>query len=342
MTPDPGPSLPGPSLPGQFRVTRGWVLRIVGSMALLTATLMLLPTEKVVESLARLSLPLFAAILGLFLVSHVAAAAKWWFLLGRGVAFLSAVRAHFAGLAANLCLPGVAGGDVVRAALVMRLLGDTPRLVAVSLADRLVDTLALALLAGVGLLLLSGDMLRALGLGDVSTETLLLAVGGPVLIGLAGSFLALPLIAARLSGWAACKPDGGLPRKAAAAVGALAGRRPALALALAASLAIQAAIVGLAVMLATGVGVEAPLAVWLFAWPIAKILAVAPISLGGIGVREASLAGLMAPFGADPAGVVAASLIWQGVLFAAGAIGAAAWALTIRGGARPLHGPALH
>ena len=90
----------------------------------------------------------------------------------------------------------------------------------------------------------------------------------------------------------------------------------------------------LAVMLAEGLGVEAPLAVWLFAWPLAKILAVAPISLGGIGVREASLAGLMAPFGADPAGVVAASLIWQGVLFVTGALGAAAWLISTSVGKR--------
>ena len=62
----------------------------------------------------------------------------------------------------------------------------------------------------------------------------------------------------------------------------------------------------LAVMLASGVGVEAPLEIWFFAWPLAKILAIAPVSLGGIGVREASLAALMAPFGADAAGVVAA------------------------------------
>jgi uncharacterized protein (TIRG00374 family) len=323
-----------PSLTGQFRFSRSWLLRIGASVVLLTATLLLLPTEKVAESLGQLRWPLFLGVLALFLASHAVAAAKWRFLLGRTLALRAAMRAHFVGLAANLCLPGVAGGDVVRAALVAREVGDTAHLVTVSLADRLVDTLALALLAGLGFLLIGETLADRVGLFAVSRATLLWVAGLPVLAALAGGFLALPWIARQLERWSARKPRRGLAVKAAAALSALAARRGALALALAVSLAIQAGLVALFMVLAAGIGVEAPPAIWLFAWPLAKILAVAPISLGGIGVREASLAALMAPFGADPAGVVAASLIWQGVLFAAGALGAAMWVLTIKGGAR--------
>ncbi len=326
--------VPEPQLTGRFRITRGWILRILGSAALLAVTFMLLPTGQVMESLGRLDWLLFASILLLFMGSHVAAAAKWRFLLGRGVLLRSAVRAHFAGLAANLCLPGVAGGDVVRGALVMRELGDTARLISVSLTDRLVDMVALALLAFIGLLLLGEDLLTAVDLGHVSASAVILVLGLIATCGLGSAFLILPLIARWLSTWSRKRPGKGVLQSAALAISDLAARRSALAVALAASFLIQGAIVALAIMLATGIGVEAPVAVWLFAWPLAKILAVAPISLGGIGVREASLAGLMAPFGADPAGVVAASLIWQGVLFAAGAIGAMAWALTMRSAAR--------
>ena len=53
----------------------------------------------------------------------------------------------------------------------------------------------------------------------------------------------------------------------------------------------------------------------------AKIIAIAPVSLGGLGVREASMAGLLKPFGADPGQVIAIGLIWQSVLYASGAIG---------------------
>jgi glycosyltransferase 2 family protein len=331
-----------PELAGRFRVTRGWLFRVLGSATLLTVTLMLLPTQQVAASLRNLSWPLFLCVLLLFLASHVAAAGKWWFLLGRAIHFRSAVRAHFAGLAANLCLPGVAGGDVVRAALVMREMGQTAQLVTVSLADRLVDTLSLAMLSALGLLLLGPELAAALGIGEIAPGPLLLAVGLPILAILAAGFLFLPVLSKMLTRWAERRPDGSRARAAATAVGELAGRRAALAVALCLSCAIQGGIVGLSIMLADGVGVEAPPAVWLFAWPLAKILAVAPISLGGIGVREASLAGLMAPFGADPAGVVAASLIWQGVLFSAGAIGAAAWVLTMKSGERQVRQQALH
>ncbi len=325
---------PEPSLIGQFRFTRGWLIRVLASAALLTITLLMLPTEKVADSIAQLRWPLFLLILVLFLASHVVAAAKWWFLLGRGIRLLSAVRAHFVGLAANLCLPGVAGGDVVRGALVMREVGNTSHLVTVSLADRIIDTVALGLLAGLGLLLIGEDILETIGLFSVSRMELLLIVGLPVILGLGAGFLLLPWLARMLAKWVGRKQISGVVQSVSVAVSELAVRRGALLLALVVSFSIQAGLVMLAVILAAGVGVEAPLEIWFFAWPLAKILAIAPISLGGIGVREASLAALMAPFGADAAGVVAASLIWQGVLFAAGALGAGMWIVTSRNSAR--------
>lgn len=320
---------------GQFRLTRGWLIRVTASVVLLSVTLLLLPTENVAESIGRLRWPLFLLILVLFLASHVVAAAKWWFLLGRTIRFRSAVRAHFIGLAANLCLPGVAGGDVVRAALVMREVGNTAHLVTVSLADRIVDTLALALLAGLGLLLIGEDLMEVIGLFSISRTELLLLFGLPGVVALVVGFLLLPWVSRMLANWVHRKRTKGVIQSASVAISELAHRRGALLLALVVSFGIQASLVALAVLLAAGVGVEAPLEVWLFAWPLAKILAIAPVSLGGIGVREASLAALMAPFGADVAGVVAASLIWQGVLFAAGALGAMMWVVTTKSGSRP-------
>ena len=40
-------------------------------------------------------------------------------------------------------------------------------------------------------------------------------------------------------------------------------------------------------------------AVWLLAWPLAKLIALAPVSLGGIGVREVALATLLLPCGSN-------------------------------------------
>ena len=84
----------------------------------------------------------------------------------------------------------------------------------------------------------------------------------------------------------------------------------------------------LSIRLALAVGVEVPVAAWFFAWPLAKIVATLPISLGGLGVRESSLAALLAPFGAVAAEVVASGLAWQGILYLAGALGALVLALS--------------
>ncbi len=112
------------------------------------------------------------------------------------------------------------------------------------------------------------------------------------------------------------------------AFGAL-GKKPMLLLsALLLSMAVQLLFIWLAVQLAQAVGINLPFAAWVFAWPLAKIIAVLPISLGGLGVREASLAALLVPFGADAAQVVASGLVWQAVLYVSGAIGATVLALS--------------
>ncbi|MGC1346557.1 MAG: hypothetical protein WA863_10765, partial [Methyloceanibacter sp.] len=66
-----------------------------------------------------------------------------------------------------------------------------------------------------------------------------------------------------------------------------------------------------------------PIAAWFFAWPLSKIIASLPLSLAGLGVREASLAGLLAPLGAAPASIIATGLLWQTILFTTGLIGGA-------------------
>ena len=55
---------------------------------------------------------------------------------------------------------------------------------------------------------------------------------------------------------------------------------------------------------------------------LAVAVATLPLSLGGLGVRESSLAALLVPFGASAAPVVASGLVWQAVLWLTGLAGA--------------------
>src|SRR3989442_15404019 len=51
---------------------------------------------------------------------------------------------------------------------------------------------------------------------------------------------------------------------------------------------------------AAGCGLHVPLRAWLFAWPLAKLSALLPVTQGGLGVGEVALAALVPPFGAAP------------------------------------------
>jgi glycosyltransferase 2 family protein len=88
------------------------------------------------------------------------------------------------------------------------------------------------------------------------------------------------------------------------------------------SFVVQSAFVLTNVWLARQVGVETPLVAWFVAWPMSKLIAVLPISLGGIGVREAALVSLLVPYGGAPReAVLASGILWQAVLAVTGLVG---------------------
>lgn len=295
------------------KAMKKWAIRAGGSALALALIFWFLPKEAILEGFARVSLPLFAGVFLAFLIGHVANAAKWWLLLDRGLPYPTALRAHYGGLAANLCLPGAAGGDAVRAALAHLAMRNGPKLAAGAVADRLIDLIGMACLSLTGLMLLRG---QGLGLG------LVLEIAAVLLIGLAVVVYGFPRLVRAVWGTRPGLPAQALALRTADAFAGL-GRRPGLLLTtLALSLAIQSLFVWLSARLGVAAGVDIPLAAWFFAWPLAKIVAVLPISLNGLGVRESSLAALLAPFGAGAAEVVASGLVWQAVVFGAGALGA--------------------
>jgi uncharacterized membrane protein YbhN (UPF0104 family) len=301
-----------PEKSGRRRMS-AWIIRLCVSALLLALIFTLVPFADVWAAARQISPLLWLGALGLFLAGHAAAAAKWRILIGGGISYRQAFRAHLAGLAANLALPSVAGGDVVRAGLVMKHADDKARLAMGSVADRLIDTLGLVLIA-----LAAGWIAWRPRLdSDIWIGWPLLGLLALVAAGLAGA-VALDRAASRP------EPSGKLMRLLAKMIHSAAelARRPGrLLLCLAISIAVQCLFVGINIAFAEAAHIEAPVAAWFFAWTTAKIIAIAPISLGGLGVREASMAALLVPFGADPAQVVAIGLVWQSVLYVSGLIG---------------------
>ena len=312
MTASPSPA------PAPAPTRRRWIIRAAGSAFLLGLLFWLLPVDEVIAALKAIPLSVFALVLVLFLAAHAGAALKWWLLLDRGFPALQAIRAHYAGLAANLCLPGAVGGDAVRAGLAQVAMKDGARVVAGSAADRLIDMIALLTVSCLGLALSWGAGAEG-GMIIRAAVVLAVAVAGMVAL---PRLLPLPWrIVPKLPGRA-------FADRLAAAFAEL-GRRPGvLIIAFLSSTAIQLLLVVLALWLAIAAGADIAPGHWIFAWPLAKIIAVLPVSLNGLGLREATLAAFLTPFGADPTVIVAAGLMWQAVLFAAGGLGALVLALS--------------
>jgi len=301
---------------------RRWLIRAGVSGVVVAILLWLVPVDAVVHAIRRVSAWTWAACVGVFFAGHYLNAIKLRLLLG-GVppekALTSAcVRAQYAGLVANLGLPGLAGGDLVRAAYLAPLVG-LKRVAIASVTDRIIDTATVITLIAIALPL--AGMPPAIA--DVAGRAGLWVAAGLVL-GLAGV-----VMVARTRRFASLRDT------AMTAWTALRNRPADLAGVIAISFAVQSAFVLANVWLARQVGVETGLAAWFVAWPLSKLIAVLPISLGGIGVREAALVSLLAPYGAPREAVLAAGILWQAILIVTGLAGLVITQLLPRGTSGP-------
>jgi uncharacterized membrane protein YbhN (UPF0104 family) len=295
-----------PSSAPRGRLPLGWIVRLAGSAAVLALTLWLLPAEAIWAAIRSVSPGLWLAVFAAYTGGHIVAALKWRMLASKDndLTIATALRAHAAGLAANLSLPGVAGGDIVRAAVAMRGARNGAHVAVGSAADRIIDTFALVFLAAVGALLSAAGRETFSLLSQVAVFLVAAVAAG-------GALLAVVRLAPNL-------PFSALRRKLADVATEFTRRPWRLLACFALSVAVQALFVALTIAFAAQAGLDAPAAAWFFAWPLAKLVAVIPISLAGLGVREAALASFLAPFGAAPALVIAAGLMWQSIQFAAG------------------------
>ncbi len=288
----------------------GWlviVARWLAALIVLGLLFHFLPFAPLRAALARIPLTRFLAVLIGYLLAHALGIAKWRMVVntaGAELDFATSAQCYTGGLFGALFLPSIIGGDVVRLAVGLR---RSPRPVAVltgNIADRFLDVAAQAGLVFLGLLLLPGSLPSQL---RIPAREMLFVLGGVtfVTLGLV-FFLRRPLLGgrsihfrrhlARLRHTLRC----------------VSGRPQILILGWLLGTLIQSTFL-----------ILLPLRIWLFAWPLAKLAAVLPLTQGGIGVREAALVALLAPFGAAAPLVLAAGLVWEGVIITGGLIAGA-------------------
>jgi hypothetical protein len=262
-------------------------------------------------------------VLGGFLLGHRAGVEKWRRLVNAGRASLTsaaAVRCYAAGLFANLCLPSIIGGDVLRAALATKATGRPEATILGSVADRIVDILVLSLLLATGAWV-ARDALPDRGAGLIESA-LIVGIITAVTLGL----------------FALRRPIRRWPRKLRRPIGRslvalryLSRDRGTAVLAFAISASMQGGFVLLNAWIGRSLGIDVPLGVWFFVWPLAKLAGLLPISLGGLAVRDATLGALLVPLGVPMALGVVTSLIWQSALIVGGLLGGLYWWIASRG-----------
>jgi uncharacterized membrane protein YbhN (UPF0104 family) len=287
-------------------------MRIGGSVVILSALVAFVSPRDLVAAARHLTPDVMLPALCLYLLLHILGTLKWRIMInaaGAGLSWGNSVRCYYAGLFANTFLISLVGGDVVRAGMALRHARSKAGLLVGSLADRVFDVVGLVAIT-------IGGVLWMPGVVDYQSRRLF-----------RGLFLGGLLLVLVVVGLRALLPVRRLPFKVRrllvrfrVATHAVIRRPHLVVLAVGIGIALQVSLVVLNAWLGDICGLHIPLWAWVFAWPMAKIASMVPVSLGGLGVREAALVSLLVPLGADAASVIAAGLAFEAVIIIGGLV----------------------
>ena len=298
-----------------------WI-KVAVSIGVLAVLAFVLPWSEVVESAEALPASVWLIVLLGFLIGHLVGASKWTLVLrgfGAPLPWRGGTRYYAAGLFANLCLPGIVGGDVIKATLATKRTHRAEAVILGSVADRVIDTVALMAILG------AGSMIAGARVADATLRlALILVIAGLV----AGGLVGMLMLRRPLRSWP--------PRLRRIIARVLVAfrhlrRRPAVPIiAFLLALSMQSFFVLLNAHIGDALAIEVPTSVWFVVWPLAKLAGLLPVSLGGLGVRDATQGALLTGFGVPAARGVVASLVWQSVLIAGGLLAGLYWWLGSR------------
>lgn len=288
------------------------LLRAGISFGVLAALFHFIPFEDFLQAVKSIPLYVWGTVLAFFITGHFFSALKWRLVISASgfiIPTVTAVKAHAAGLFANLCLPSIIGGDVIRAGMAVKQQGNLEAVTVGSLMDRINDTLALILIASIASMFITEHI-------SVEIKHAFIIISSTVILAVITTITAIKMIPVEKFPAVLKKLIG----KIKVALDSLLSQPFTALIAFSLSLSVQTGFIILNIMLAEALGIQIQHALWFWAWPLAKLIALVPISLGGLGVREAMLAGLLTPFGVTTTLAVSQGLLWQSVLIATGLI----------------------
>lgn len=294
----------------QSRFWKSKAFRVCGSVAILAALAMLLPVGEIVAQMRRVPAPVWLLTLAGFMAVQVFVALKFHLLLrsaGAPLPLSLSIRCYFAALFGNVFLPSIVGGDVVSIGLAMRYSGNRAGVALGAFVSRTLD------FVGLGLLTLAGAALLHAELNTESRRVFWSVIAALVGAAALASLTLVTLLRRRYSFRMRRRLV-----KLRRAARAMRAERSTVLLGVTMAFAAQAALVLLVWWLGRESGMQLALSIWLFAWPLAKLAALAPISIGGIGAREAAFAAILLPFGVAASQSVAVGLLYEAVSLSGG------------------------
>jgi uncharacterized membrane protein YbhN (UPF0104 family) len=274
-----------------------FAIRAILGVAVVALLLGHYDARPVFHALARERLAYFVAAIALYVASQVMSAWRWQ-LLARVNSipgpFREYLAYYFVGVFTNLFVPGLVGGDAARALYLGRRHNRLADAIASVIADRGIGLLALFwFAAGCAL------MLHTVSLPP-SILHVTVSIGAVALAG----WLTSPLLArltTRIGDRFASVTGPFLPYL----------RRPvAIIPAIILSLILQASLAVCQYLLARGLGLQTSLSTFMLCVPIANVFASLPITLNGLGVREAAYLVLFGHAGLSKPDTIALGLLW--------------------------------
>lgn len=251
---------------------------------------------------------------GMLAVALVLSAVRWWLVVGPGRAPLGfLVRLYFVGQFFSLFLPTSVGGDAVRVLALSRAVGGMGRALSSVIIERLLGICAL-----VAYLLMGGLLTPSLLTAFARRLTWRLGWEHALLLAAA---LGIACALAVFYGMRSIKLRQ-LWRDASDAWARFRHAPWPLTTAVLTSLVVQATYILVWYVLARIVHLDVPLSALLVFVPLVSLVAMLPVTLSGLGVREGAWTLLLQPLGITSANAIGFSLLFYVANLLTGAVGA--------------------
>jgi hypothetical protein len=208
---------------------------------------------------------------------------------------------------------GQVGGDIAKAGYLVRSSRELHRIVAAVLFDRITGLVGLLVLGLVGLLI------NTQRFDPVVVPTLALSMA-VLLVALLAMFALNDASAARLFGWLPDRISWHL-HHTVQATHVFSSSMRTLVASIAMGVAFQGVVVANCAWLGSGLGIDLPLATWAVVICVMSLVLLLPISIGGIGLRDITLVGLLGGCGVPTEQALALSLALLGLQLAMVAVG---------------------